>query len=377
MKEDKVPTTSFFLIKHISEEDEKLSVVGTMIQTLYDPDKFNLSDFEDDQAFFQYRFNEVTATADSDMLQHRRTEKKDNFWKRTYQVKTPLETDVVFDRFPFQIVRSTLQVELSSDTTDGGQKRLRPNLHMSEAKTNNVSIQPPPFLKDSVRDNDRQLANAILDKMDRSQNYDFITPCPRVEFMYEVKKAYCPKYRISFYLVKSGMAKFVENVLPMLLISAMNTVCVLEKPQAENADFVSNSATFALTAVFILPNIVAQGNRQAVFTVNNLYITLIFLGLTLSSLSESMVHSRVPSITGMIILWCSLLVPICNCMLYLVERNKILRRGRLDDYIVRGKRPDETPPHKPDDILEGLKNGVEQYGFKIGKESQKMKMITY
>lgn len=393
MKEDKVPTSNMLLLKHISSKDDDLELTGTIIQHLFDVDKYGLSEKSDEElendGFFQYRFNDVTAEVDGDMLQARRIERHEETkaYKRTYQVRAPLETNVCFDRFPFQIVKSTLLIELSSGTTDNSSRRLRPNLHVSEVKTDNVSIQLPPFLGDEERNNAKLLEEAILDKMDKTTRYDFISPYPKVEYYYDTKKEYCPKFCITFYLVESGMNKFVETVLPMLLISTMNTVAVLENPQAENADFIGNASTFALTAVFILPMMVAQSNVRSLWEWNNVYIMLIFLGLTLSSLSESMMHSRYPSIAGMIILWCSLIVPILNGFAYFGQRAKYRKEcGRLNDFVPQdgakkrfniGKMHYGERFRSPGDILSELKEGTDSCGFNLGKSSAKMKCIVY
>jgi len=412
-KEDKIPVRNFFLLKHIADDgDDKLNLVGTMVQNVFDTDKYLLDEDvcdEDDcpKAFhFDYRFNDLMADEGSGFVKTRRVEKNETSTRTTFQISAPLDVDVIFDVFPFKAVTATLVVELSTTAED--KKRLRPNLLIAQKdKRNNVSVQRPYWarsknffsqvlwehfnLDDDEENNekaqedlggnketepkdqrgnnekaqedqgeikgkeqedkgeikerglvseiekiisDKKKIEALKDKMDRTKNYDFITPFPKVEYLYNTKKDYCPKCQLTFYLIENGDSKLVAILAPMLLISILNTLNVFSNEEGgiENVDYIANSATFALTAVFILPNIFSKAKRTDLLTTNTAYVFLIFVGLSLSSFPEELVGTRGYAIAGVALLWSSFLIPLFACASFYVF-TKTIRTGEINDFI--------------------------------------------
>eukprot|EP00957_Ditylum_brightwellii_P111354 8493156-Ditylum_brightwellii.AAC.1 len=242
------------------------------------------------------------ADEDSGYAKRRRSEKcvRSKCTKATFQMSAPLDVDTIFDVFPFKAYKASVLVELSSSTIEEETHRVRPNLLVAKHDMrNNLSIQLPYINKmQEARTNDSQLLEDLKDKMDKMQDYDFITPFPNVEYIYDNKKKYCPKCRITFYLVQQGNSKMIEIIAPMLLISILNTLNVINDEKVENVDYIANSAAFTLTAAFILPSIFSKANRNKVFTVNTVYVFLVFVGLALSSFPDDMVGTNGFAITG-------------------------------------------------------------------------------
>mmetsp|Transcript_3455 Transcript_3455/g.4666 ORF Transcript_3455/g.4666 Transcript_3455/m.4666 type:complete len:430 (-) Transcript_3455:120-1409(-) len=340
--EDRIPVSNFFLVKHIVEDgDDNLTLVGTMVQKVFETDRLERS--ESAKAFyFEYRFNDLMADEDSGYAKRRRSEKcvRSKCTKATFQMSAPLDVDTIFDVFPFKAYKASVLVELSSSTIEEETHRVRPNLLVAKHDTrNNLSIQLPYINKmQEARTNDSQLLEDLKDKMDKMQDYDFITPFPNVEYIYDKKKKYCPKCRITFYLVQQGNSKMIEIIAPMLLISILNTLNVINDEKVENVDYIANSAAFTLTAAFILPSIFSKANRNKVFTVNTVYVFLVFVGLALSSFPDDMVGTNGFAITGVVLLWLSFFMPVISFIRFWRFQNQVSPtqgRADIDDFIER------------------------------------------
>jgi len=345
-----VDIRNFLLLKHVTENNDKeLFLVGTCIQELFGLDmnaeSIKLCDdkmldmgttCEDIETlskrlFFDYRLNDLTSDEASGWIKTRRVEMNSGKAKKTFQVNAPLEVEINYDRFPFKIVTASVMIELSSSAIRD--QRRRPNLLLGKKhKAMNVAIQPVQHFdvqkdsKNGYKGTEEVLTeNDFEKKMDKSKTYDFVTPFPEVTYQYDKKKEYCPKFKVSFYMVESGTSKFVQIVFPMLLIAILNTVQVLDRDFVENTNFLNNAATFALTAVFILPSIIGDSNGQNLITMNNTYIICIFVGLALSSIPTEMMNTNVPAFTGMIIIWLSFIMPIIGCIGYHIQCASIRR----------------------------------------------------
>lgn len=310
---------NFFLMKHIQEDgDGGLVVVGTMIQHAFSGSSNNVKDFGLDEIQFGYRFNDETADEDSGFVKHRRTEEHETsmgtLYRHTYQVRAPLEVNVELDYFPFKVVSAKLLVELSTSTTADNKTRLRPNLIVHKTdKPNMFCLQKEQLLSNE----NATILEQAKDKMDRAENYDFISPFPKISYLYDTNKKYCPKFLVRFLMVEDGMKKFVEIVFPMFLIAGMNTIHVLNPEEQEIVDYIANSATFALSVLVFLPTMVGSSRRQNFYTANNAYIIMIFLALFLSSIPESWLGNNALAVMGMILYWLSFLFPFINGFRYL------------------------------------------------------------
>ena len=196
-----------------------------------------------------------------------------------------------------------------------------------------------------------------MDKMDRTTSYDFVSPFPTVQYLYDPKKDYCPKYLVSFLMVDQGMKKFVEVVFPMLLVATMNHINVRSYVPGEGieGDYIANAATFTLSVVVYLPTMVGTSSRQDLFSANNAYITLILLALMLSSIPEDYSTSKIPfSVIGNYLFWLSFAFPFTNmCRFYMFFRRQ--KTHKVSYFLkVTGEKP-EFVPYKPPRSLQDVK----------------------
>mmetsp|Transcript_17360 Transcript_17360/g.22570 ORF Transcript_17360/g.22570 Transcript_17360/m.22570 type:complete len:406 (+) Transcript_17360:181-1398(+) len=330
-----LPVNNFLLIKKVVDDpeiDEGLFLIGTFVQTVMEVEKV-----PDKEEFnFEYRFGDMSAEVGSDYMQLRRQEpvKAKNVQgeplegtRSTFQTKIPLIIETVLESFPFHISTATADIELSS-TFKGG-TRLRPNLVLSQKdRRGNVCIQDLKNLS-----NKEATIDDILDKLDKTKLFDFISPYPEIRYEYDVKKKYCARYTLTFYCIKGGFTKFMTIILPIFLIAVINTINVLNDSfdfgdgPVDTADHLGVSSALGLTAVFLLPIILEQNTRQALWKLDNLYILLIFLSLMLSSFSKKFTGTSVPELFGMSLLWFSFLSPIVSAIRYVGFVNGVRRRA--------------------------------------------------
>jgi len=359
-----LPTQNIFMMKKIIENpdiDGGLLLVGTFVQKV-----FGLTKEQSEEGFFfQYRFNEKTA--DDTTLQKRRSEPINTLdadgdisygSRTTFQAIIPFDLDIPFKAFPFHIVTATVEIELSS--TAEGKQTIRPDLLLHKEESRNIiSIQElKPSLNKSLlfggdffaelRHKRDSLEDKILDKIDGSKKYDFVSPYPRVYFEYDKKKKYCPRFAATFYCYQSSWSKLINTLFPMVLVSiiaALNTwndwdsrytdktlfylkgnstaedgltethqYLVKENSVgAEVLDHLGISSALTLAAVFILPNFMDISNRNTFYSVENMYVTLIFLCLVLSSIPGRLWEGAyILQSAGVIALFLSNLIPISS-----------------------------------------------------------------
>jgi len=327
--EQKVPVRNLFRIKHMEDdENKKIYLVGTFIQRIFHDfgSKFDGSDF-----FFKYRINGLPVGGSDEReydecLKWRKTVSSEK--RKTIEVKAPMDVSDKFDWFPFKVIEAKVMIELTSSTVETKNSNettnLRPNLLVSNDKSNaylNVEVERPQELKDKIAELDESKSerrfwfskyNEVMDrlktKLDKTSCYDFITPLPKVAYYHDENKNYCSKFEVSYILVEQGEAKFVQIVCPMILISVLNTINVMFK---DDVDF-GMSSTLALTAVFILPSIISASKKSSLIEGNNIYVIIIFVALTLSSISKDVAGTKVVAIVGMCMLWVSIFIPIIN-----------------------------------------------------------------
>lgn len=363
-----------FLIKHIIDDKEcedELNLIGTMVQHVFrgkdpiDENAFTSSNLDDAAGFgagsshstdlrsfdsdfpqlqpkdetpimFKLRFNDQKT--DKNNLDLRRTEVHETrdegtMYRHTLQVKAPLELEVQFDAFPFKVKTATLMIEFSTFTSRDRKTRLRPNMivHRREKRimfgiqkehsSSKKRVHPAIAVYQKLSGVESTLFRQAKEKIDKSYIYDFVSPFPNITYLYDEGKGYCPKYSIQFLLVEDGMKKFIEIVFPMLLIAAMNHLNVInavkaveqDKPDfVEAVDYLNNSATLALAVVVFLPTMIGTSRFHSVMQVNNLYISTIFVALTLSALPYSVVETTIPARVGTYLFWGSFLFPIIN-----------------------------------------------------------------
>jgi len=352
--EKTVRVRNVFMIKKLidsPEEEDGIQLIGTFIQQVFDltEEQYEKKDFA-----FGYRFNETTATEETG-LQKRRTEslattetmkdgtKKDILGARTtYQAQIPLVVETLISMFPFRIVTATATVELSSMNL--GEGTIRPDLFLhTKDPRNNIAIQGlKPDARSSLlsvamgektQKKDATLAGIteqLFDKLDKMKKYDIVHPYPKVYIEYEKKKAYAPRFVLSFYCITSGFAKIVSIILPVLLVTFITIINVIQDvKQVSNGDGgeeVSNHlqvmSGMTLTAVFILPEIIDPSNRNNIFGQSNIYVILVFLSLILTSIPYGVFKTVVPEIVGAVMMFASFLLPLVNTFRYY----RIIRR---------------------------------------------------
>eukprot|EP00548_Thalassiothrix_antarctica_P018671 CAMPEP_0194194178 /NCGR_PEP_ID=MMETSP0154-20130528/75436_1 /TAXON_ID=1049557 /ORGANISM="Thalassiothrix antarctica, Strain L6-D1" /LENGTH=680 /DNA_ID=CAMNT_0038918581 /DNA_START=129 /DNA_END=2172 /DNA_ORIENTATION=+ len=382
--EKTVRVKNVFMMKKLidsPEEEDGIQLIGTFIQQVFDltEEQYEKKDFA-----FGYRFNETTATEETG-LQKRRTEamattetmkdgtKKDILGARTtYQAQIPLVVETLISLFPYRIVTATATVELSS--LNLGEGTIRPDLFLHKKDPrHNINIQGlKPDARNSLlsvamggktQKKDETLAGIteqIFDKLDKMKKYDIVHPYPKVYIEYEKKKAYAPRFVLSFYCITSGFAKIVSIILPVLLVTFITIINVFQDvKQVSNGDGgeeVSNHlqvmsgmtltavfilpeildpsnrndlfgsfagyAGMTLTAVFILPEIIDPSNRNNIFGQSNIYVILVFLSLILTSIPYGVFKTVVPEIVGAVMMFASFLLPLVNTFRYY----RIIRR---------------------------------------------------
>lgn len=307
----RVNVHNFFLMKHIINDGDGLIAVGTFVQHVF----AGTDELTNEEIEFAYRFNDETA---DEFVKHRRTEKHETslgtMYRHTYQVKAPLEVSVELDWFPFRVVSANLLVELSTCTANGNKTRLRPNLIVHKrSKQNMFCVQKEQFLNKE----DSSILEQTKDKMDRVEGFEFITPFPKISYLYDPNKKYCPKFMVKFLMVEDGMKKLVEIVCPMILMAGMITIHVLNPEEQEIVDYLANSATFALSGMVLMPTMIGTARRQQFFTFNNAFMIFIFAGLLLTSVPKSLFGHNGIAITGMVLYWLSFFFPAYNMFRYI------------------------------------------------------------
>jgi hypothetical protein len=193
---------NFLMIKHVKDEDDKVLLVGTMIQHVFSRDVEDKEPIE-----FPYRLNDEQMDADTGYVKKRETKiiqtGRGTLYRHTYQVKVPLELEVTIDWFPFRVVSAQLLIELSTFTDESTNTKVRPSLIVHKFDKSNMLTIQANALKE--HDPNKSPTEEAKEKMDRTELYDFVCPFPRVRYLYEKKNLGCPKYFIDFLMVEDGM----------------------------------------------------------------------------------------------------------------------------------------------------------------------------
>jgi len=370
-KEKKLQTRNFFLMKKIIDDpdvDGSLMLVGTFVQYV-----FGLTEEEAKRAggfSFEYRFNEKCATDET--LQKRRAESlrsiSDKVFvsRTTFQASIPLEMDVPFTAFPFHVATATAAVELSS--TFEGDQTIRPDLvlHKDDPRQN-FSIQSlgPSSMHSMLFGQDSSTPNStieqqILEKIDASKKFDFVSPYPKLHFVYDTEKKYCSRFVMTFYCSTAGFMKFLSIILPIFLISVVATINVANEwisPDAKGSEVTGHlevTSALTLAAVFILPQIIeSSSNQHSTLNLDSFYVIIIFVSLVLTSFPKRIATTFAVETIGVVLLWLSFLIPISGWFRYrniirkiqtetqlMTKRNRFLRdaqckkesKGELEEF---------------------------------------------
>ena len=396
----KVPVRNFLMIKRLEDDpdnDDGVLLIGTIVQyVLNERGLKSLNDTDDDDddddtqsKYFDYRFNDCSYK-DDNTLAFRRTEtsgKYNNIWRTTLQTKIPLNMKVEEEIFPFKLITATADIELSSGFH--GNQTIRPNLVLAQKhciRLNAAIQEPDGKFQDVHKDVD-----ASLDCMTK---YDLLSPYPDITYLYEKKKGYCPKYTVTFHLMIDGVGKFVGTLLPLLLVSTLNTLYLMYEMDQENndaKDLLEFSSTLGLTVVFLFGSIYDPVASKAKWP-DIVYVICIFFSLILSSISESFVGGSFGyRIAGVALFWFSFVFPISNYarISWLMYRKRP-RKGSeklfvkdktykaLNDFSKHAFITLETDPENKTELKEEVVQALKASKYTIdGDNSGKKYLISY
>jgi len=384
-KEPKVPVFHTLMIKSIVDNDdvnEELALIATFVQTVFHPKGLKKKE-EDEEGteediFFAYRFNEKTAKDEEIEVRRSVTDAKNIYTRTTFQARIPMEVESFLHLFPFEICTATVAIELSSKDFEYNGKTHRPDLVLSQIdRRNNISIQnldavvrdpmigkeclfferePKQKQQNKVLENDYE---TILTKIDKTANFSFLSPHPKVFYRYEVGKDYCPRFVITFLVAPEGFARFVQFVLPLLLVAVTATLNAVNDfgIGVEDVDVSSHlqvTSALTLTIVFLLPEIISKGNRTSFVSAGNMTVIVFFVGMLLSSLPRGSFeptsqYSAIPQLVGIAMMLASLVIPFLNAFRFwkLCRNLKRIAVKEKDEGLFLADAKSKSNFHKP------------------------------
>ena len=419
-KEIKVPVRNFFLIKRLEDDPDNnagVRLVGTFVQRVLIKNKdlnelksLNNNDTDKVSKYFDYRFNDFTCN-DGNNLSVRRTQQEpvDDgiIWRTTLQARIPLKIDVQNEIFPFKLMTATAEIELSSFTNDDNGTVVRPNIILHR-KDKRLNVAIPQVEKrtnkfgECIKIVHKDINYKDVDEaLDHIGKLDLLSPYPDVCFEYDGEKDYCPKYTLTFHLSVDGRGKVVGIVLPLLLVSTLNTLYLkndMTKDDNDDLNFKNDvqellefSATLGLTVVFLFGNIYDPIDSKAGL-LDVLYIILIFVSLILSSISENFLGGSFSCrIAGAALFWISFLFPISNyAKIRWLMRSKRPGKGseNSEEIFVNGKKSQDVKGFSEDDFItlergpdkkllkDDIKNELEDAGYEV-EVNEKKTLIRY
>ena len=291
---------TFLLKKFVQIDSSRVDMVGTLIQR---PLFVDLRKFEDDEEkgkprkpYFEMRINDAVAPDGAFVPRKTTTDyggKEEEydfsnafFSATTFMATIPMETQGVFSAHPFHIVKCTSLIELTSVTA-----KLLPDFRPpSENKDQEFVLRPD--LVFHVEDKRNLISVKYWDdlyQLDQMRDFDTIHTSPDVSFIMDYKEGkstYVPKMHLSWYFKRDAVKNFMETFFPIIFAAFASTVNVLmlQKGLLEVGDFFANVIALALTVVFIIPqlNMTDSLHESSFFTLNNLYISLVFVALIVS-----------------------------------------------------------------------------------------------
>lgn len=397
-------------IEDDKDKDDGLVMVTSLVQRVFGTPEMQINDkgeINDKKLFFPYRFNEQSPNGE--MLEQRRTRAIKGSETvigsmTTFQANIPLEVEPLFSYFPFQVSVAKASIELSSVTEFGEGETFRPDfvLHTKDPR-NNFNIQnldasaPDETLLDGIGSCSRKmdgickpkecLVHKILDKIDKSQSYDFMSPHPRIYYQYDTDKKYCPRVVVSFFVNKFSFRSFVNLILPMILVAAINSINVMNDlyEKVDVVDHLQVSSALTLTIVFILPQIVDSSNRGKVLSRGNFVVIVYFLGMLLSSIPKSIFEGgaaeselyAIPELIGMALMWFSVLIPtILHSYEYASICMRLKKQAKAEtgvDAFLMGTEAPNWKPKSSSDGVSSVKEILEEKNdnYEVGKKEQK------
>jgi len=360
-----LPVRQFLLIKRLEDipgVEGGIRLVATLVQYVYNISRVERVNKCDpnmpESKYFAYRFNDFAPSQNdlgfrrmeiTDCFYDEKSTEKFPLWRSTFSGKLPMETETLLDVFPFKIVKVKLHIELNSSFVDN--KRVRPALVLSKKQEHQVgepkkrdkplitTIQPvsDPQITDAGFFSISKQKNALREKLDQVQRYELISPYPKVCYYFDKKKNYCPRYTITFVMKNKGIDKQIATILPLLLVSIINTFSFLSQTRKHleskyecdgdcdnrseavelTGQHLSLASTLAIVVVFLLRNIYEPSVKSSWVTTNNIYLIMIFVSLILSAIPDTIFETLRPArMTGVILNWVSFIFPINNIITF-------------------------------------------------------------
>lgn len=376
----KVRVLHTFILQRITDSEDvegRVEMQGTFVQRVLDLTKEEAEAFcnqENSTAFFEYRFNQQVATEGN--VRVRRVDREVVFevdekgkpkldengknsiachgCRTTMKVRIPLQVELVASAFPFEISRLDATIELRSIVLNG--KRIRGDLLLHDSDPRHTICMGLGLGLDGLLENyglrvaeSRCEIQKALDTIDKTKGYSLISPYPEVCYTNNDTKMvnYCTRFTLTFFAVNAGFQKLVAIVLPMILVTflailnVMNDVwasCESESDDCVEGEEVTNhlevTSALTLTIIFVLPQVVDNDSYRLKFklmTREAISIMVFFLSLVLASVPRrlSLSHSASTEIVGVTLMALStFLVPLHNFYIYFGFRNNIYNTAK-------------------------------------------------
>mmetsp|Transcript_6139 Transcript_6139/g.18535 ORF Transcript_6139/g.18535 Transcript_6139/m.18535 type:complete len:694 (+) Transcript_6139:80-2161(+) len=126
---------------------------------------------------------------------------------------------------------------------------------------------------------------------------------------------YTPRFRVYFYLYQPARTKFIKLIVPTMLVAALTVLNVLVNKKDPDI-YLTGAFTIALTAVFTLADLAPPSNHAKSFSINDLYIIVLFLSLMLTSIPKR--TARYVQYAGIYMLLISFIFPFCSFIGFVV-----------------------------------------------------------
>ena len=263
--------------------------------------------------------------------------------------------ELVASAFPFEINRLDAQIELRSIVLNG--ERVRGDLLLHDSDPRHTICMGLGLGLDGLLENygfkvaeSRSEIQTVLDSIDKTKAYSLISPYPEVCYTNNDTKMfnYCPRFTLTFFAVNAGFQKLVAIVLPMVLVTFLAILNVMndiwascdddsEEYCAQGEEVSSHlevTSALTLTIIFVLPQVVDSDSYRVKFklmTREAISVMIFFLSLVLASVPRrlSLNHSARTEIVGVILMALStFLVPLHNFYIYFGFRNNIYSKAK-------------------------------------------------
>jgi hypothetical protein len=330
-----------FVIKSIIDNDDRLQLIVTGIQKCLIPIKYE-SSLKNLQ--FKYRINDDAST--DDYITERKIKTVSVVESTEYNratvttnaMKLPLEVTMILNHFPFRLYKASVKIELTSkqvDKEDNSHVTLRPTFVYQDKGTYQNLIRVNNKDKKAVGSNPDY--SNLLDAMDKTKIYDFLTPIPFIYSVFDEKSkedeskniAYTPVVEIGFYLYEPILESFFKMIAPLFMIMLLMTSTVLI--DMDEISYLGMMGGIILAVVFVIKDIRRPSARSKI-TTTDIYIYLFLTGLSLCAIG---VFHPLLSIVGLGISWLSNIIPVVGYFRFSYITSNIINESQLYNSIIQ------------------------------------------